>query len=526
MDPSGQRVKSSTGLPGRSLDMQITPSLNHAVVDARQLVFKTSSLALLKAKGVHVPGTYFPDNEMHEMTGQSAYLQGAKMVLDYMNQLFREQKLCDILIPVKHGELRAHKIALGAYSDSLAEKFASFPPEEVMCLDLTDFEYNVVHNLLHFLYTTEIELTYDNAGLLYHCATELGISVLVQICLNFMRSFTVEGVLLQYEHAITYGLEDIRVAALAFIRDHFEEICTSPSFLLLGLDKLVIILYDDNICTTELAVFQAIVKWVSYDIPGRLSLAPTLLRCVRFQMISPEELVTKVESVSFIFEPRECHEILYDAMKYHAVKLSGSPLVKSFDQQKPRAAGFNPSQFSSFSGIKSRGGSAHKNASKNNHSGYGSNAAEFLACGSGMPWPSEQSSSIGVSFRPPDSQARAQQFSPGSNNNNDRRNTGNRKAIQTRRATSYHVLANSTAPASLSGSPRSVSPPTIQGKPGKIPPTKSTPLVLTVNDPVTGQEYVHSLIHAVIHSTIQLVISSAIHLIISSAVHFILQLFI
>ena len=57
----------------------------------------------------------------------SHYLEGACRVLDYMNRLWQEQKLCDLAIQAQCDRLKAHKIALAAYSEFLTEKFCKFP---------------------------------------------------------------------------------------------------------------------------------------------------------------------------------------------------------------------------------------------------------------------------------------------------------------------------------------------------------------------------------------------------------------
>ena len=50
---AAQRVRSATSVAtdGTKVELRRTPSNRHIVADAKQLVFKTSSLALLRAKG-------------------------------------------------------------------------------------------------------------------------------------------------------------------------------------------------------------------------------------------------------------------------------------------------------------------------------------------------------------------------------------------------------------------------------------------------------------------------------------------
>jgi len=57
----------------------------------------------------------------------SQYTEGCRRIVDCMNRLWQEQKLCDVIIQAQCDQLKAHKLALAAYSDFLVEKFCKFP---------------------------------------------------------------------------------------------------------------------------------------------------------------------------------------------------------------------------------------------------------------------------------------------------------------------------------------------------------------------------------------------------------------
>ena len=55
-------------------------------------------------------------------------MEGARRVLDCMNRLWQEQKLCDVIIHAQCDQVKTHKIAhLAAYSEFLNEKFCTYP---------------------------------------------------------------------------------------------------------------------------------------------------------------------------------------------------------------------------------------------------------------------------------------------------------------------------------------------------------------------------------------------------------------
>ena len=55
------------------------------------------------------------------------YLEGCRRIVDCMNRLWQEQKMCDVIIQAQCDQLKAHKLALAAYSDLLLDKFCKFP---------------------------------------------------------------------------------------------------------------------------------------------------------------------------------------------------------------------------------------------------------------------------------------------------------------------------------------------------------------------------------------------------------------
>lgn len=81
--------------------------------------------------------------------------------------------------------------------------------------------------------------------------------------------------------------------------------------------RLLCILNDDNLnIPNEIEVFCAIVAWVDFDRAQRICSAPQLLQCgVRMHCISPEDLITKVETVDWLFDVPECEYVLNEAIR-------------------------------------------------------------------------------------------------------------------------------------------------------------------------------------------------------------------
>lgn len=138
-------------------------------------VFKSSSMALLQARD--------------DTTNINAsYLEGAKKVVLFMRQLWESEKLCDVELDCMGGErLFSHQIALGAYSDQLAHHFMKNNTREKVRINLQEYPKEVVHTILMFVYTTELQLSSTNIGQILGCAMQLGMSFIVKHCLQYLR---------------------------------------------------------------------------------------------------------------------------------------------------------------------------------------------------------------------------------------------------------------------------------------------------------------------------------------------------
>ena len=273
---------------------------------------RSSALALLEAKS------------KPECADNPLYCAAARRVLHFMYTLWRNERLCDVVIQTAGEKLIAHKVALAAYSDALDEKLKDFTPSDVIAINMCDFQYDVVHMMLHFIYTVEIDLNIDNIGPVLACAIELGIDIVIHLCKEFLWKYTVDTALVCYFIAEQVGWQDILDSIYKALCLNFLDIVQQDDFLRINLQLLLRLLTDDCLVVcSELDVFFAMARWVDSCRDERIRCAACLLQCVRLQLICPETLVCKVEAVDFIFSQPDTHMILYEAFKYvvHTVTL-------------------------------------------------------------------------------------------------------------------------------------------------------------------------------------------------------------
>jgi len=98
----------------------------------------------------------------------------------------------------------------------------------------------------------------------------------------------------------------------------FLEVSQSSEFMFLPPDRICQLLSDDMlIVNSEMDVFCALLRWLDYDRDGRLCHAAHLLQdAVRLHCITPECIVSKVETVDWLFDAvPECQVVTNEAMR-------------------------------------------------------------------------------------------------------------------------------------------------------------------------------------------------------------------
>ena len=123
-------------------------------MDTEQPAFRISNLSLLKTK------------RDSSLIDEPNYINGARKVLQYLYVSWRKGLLCDVILKLSNGEIKAHKVALASYSRMLGTKFkgSSMTEPEATLLDLTEFDSDAVMTVLYFIYTTEIEINDYNVA--------------------------------------------------------------------------------------------------------------------------------------------------------------------------------------------------------------------------------------------------------------------------------------------------------------------------------------------------------------------------
>ena len=95
---------------------------------------------------------------------------------------------------------------------------------EVISIDMSEFPVAVICAVLTFVYTNELEITNETVGPLLKCADELGICVIVDMCIDYLGHVSTDTAIMFYSIAENYDLSDIKECIYRFIIDNFSEV--------------------------------------------------------------------------------------------------------------------------------------------------------------------------------------------------------------------------------------------------------------------------------------------------------------
>ncbi|CAF0827011.1 unnamed protein product, partial [Brachionus calyciflorus] len=251
------------------------------------------------------------------------YQTHASELLHFLKSLWSEKKMCDLSIEVANRKYPAHKIGLAMFSKKYREEFQKKANQSIYTISLKYSTVYSVEAILNYIYTAKIDINPSNVEEILCCAKELGIDELIQMANDYLSSLSIGDVLDYMGNIINKeGSELMFYELYVYFMTHLDKISRTPEFLKSSICVVNALLSDSHLSVNkELEVFEACLRWLEFDKQNRLCKLTELLRNVRFTLISPDDLVSKVESTvnmndSCIFKQ------IYSAYKYHALNMS------------------------------------------------------------------------------------------------------------------------------------------------------------------------------------------------------------
>lgn len=122
------------------------------------------------------------DGSADEMRARSSQ-HGATLTAN-LYDLWRERRMCDVALRAEDEEVLAHKLALAAFSSTFAHRYCEVKGSDgkLLHIDVPGTTAAGLMELLRFVYTGEIRITFDNIGPVLAAASCLYIDDVVTVC--------------------------------------------------------------------------------------------------------------------------------------------------------------------------------------------------------------------------------------------------------------------------------------------------------------------------------------------------------
>ncbi|XP_070619840.1 kelch-like protein 18 [Erythrolamprus reginae] len=217
-----------------------------------------------------------------------------------LKHLHQRPELCDATLIAGGKRFPCNRALLASISPYFQAVFTSgFKESREGEVLLEDMDPCVLQNLLGYLYSGELAFTPGSAEELFIAASRLQLSPALTLISRFlMEQISPENCLRLYTLGHGHNHAALFHGALRYLGLHFGLLLEHPDFLRLDLSALTCILASDHLAVaSEVEVFWAAQRWMRAELDRRLPGLKALLGCVRFPLLSPEE-VAQVQAES------------------------------------------------------------------------------------------------------------------------------------------------------------------------------------------------------------------------------------
>ncbi|GAB6019594.1 hypothetical protein CHUAL_014002 [Chamberlinius hualienensis] len=263
--------------------------------------------------------------------------QHTQKAFDMMNMLRKQNVMCDVVLCCDGVDVPAHKMILSVCSPYFYAMFTSFEESKADRITLQGIDGNALLLLIDYVYTAEILVTEENVQTLLPAANILQLTDVRDASCAFLQNQLHHSNCLGIRaFADLHGCHDLMRSAETFIEQHFVDVVESDEYLALSAAQVCQLVSSDFLSvTSEETVFEAVMRWVNFDLTNREDYLPHLIEHVRLPLLSQDYLIQNVEEDPLVKTSPQCKDYIIEAMKYHLLKGEQRLLYKT-PRTKPR----------------------------------------------------------------------------------------------------------------------------------------------------------------------------------------------
>ncbi|CAN8006740.1 unnamed protein product, partial [Ixodes hexagonus] len=279
----------------------------------------------------------YADGDRLEFQAPSMALQSFRK----LHQFFEDGELCDVCVRVGNRAWRCHRLVLACCSPYFHAMFTTpLAESQQQEVSIGDIDEVAMDQLIRFAYTGSVQLNVQGVQALLHASSVLQLDPLMRACSCFVRShLEPSNALGVWQFAESHGLGDLARSAECFARASFPQVAASREYLSLGADHLDRLLSAADLgVDSETQVYEALMRWIRQDIPGRGGELPKLLARVRLSLLPAGYVRRRAEDEELLRGCHRCRDLLDEARDHQlwrAGLLPGLPPAPG-ERSRPR----------------------------------------------------------------------------------------------------------------------------------------------------------------------------------------------
>lgn len=248
-----------------------------------------------------------------------------------LQEFHKQDTFCDYSLIAEGQELRVHRVVMASCSDYFKVMLTGQMKESREGqVDLKGITAKGLKVVVDFAYTGVLQLTVENVEEVLSAATHLQVTDAVELCSKYIEnSITIENCVDVLNLAEMYSLASTNQVAKDFMLGNFEIVAKSNQYKKLTHTQLATLLAENGLMvTSEFQLFKLVLKWINQNPAQRNQVVAELMQHIRLPLLTGEELVERVSTVSLMRNNQECNDLLTDAKDYHIV-VSKQPMLQT-----------------------------------------------------------------------------------------------------------------------------------------------------------------------------------------------------
>nr|XP_034985717.1 kelch-like protein 40 [Zootoca vivipara] len=226
------------------------------------------------------------------------------LLQDGLKDMLDHNKFLDCVLKVKGTEFPCHRLVLAACSPYFRAMFLSDMEESKKKeIDLEDVDPEVMGKILHYIYTSELDITEQNVQDIFTVANMFQIPSIFTVCVSFLQKrLCLSNCLAIFRLGLMLDCARLAIAARDFISDRFALISRDEEFSQLSPDELIAIISADSLnVEKEEAVFEVVMKWATArDCEARAKALPVVFESIRFRLMDKGYFKDHVEKHALV----------------------------------------------------------------------------------------------------------------------------------------------------------------------------------------------------------------------------------